>query len=163
STNRSDQSLNERMRYRYIGHCFYLRHAEDSKICLPSMKSIQGIVIRTEIFRNRLPSNGSFEHAAKRQTIDDSGLNSKSDDAARVLIHNHQHPVRPQDHGFTSKEIHTPQAVFRMAQEREPGRTIAIQSVMKRKNPTNHILIHRNAEGQIDLLGNTGTSPCRIP
>jgi hypothetical protein len=102
-----------------------------------------------------------IEHTAKRQTIDDSGLNPKSDDTARVLIHNHQHPVRPQDHGFTSKEIHTPKAVFRMAQEREPGRTIAIRrrSVMKRKNPTNNILDHSNAEGQGDLLGNTKTSP----
>jgi hypothetical protein len=51
-----------------------------------------------------------------------------------------------------------------MAQEGEPGRTIAIRrrSVMQRKNPTNYILIHRDAEGQGDLLGNARTSPCRI-
>jgi hypothetical protein len=36
------------------------------------------------------------------------------------------------------------------------------RSVVKRKNPTNHILIYRNAESQCDLLGNARTSPSRV-
>jgi len=54
---------------------------------------------------------------------------------------------------------HAPRAVFRVTQEREPGRTIVIRhrSVIEGENPTNYILTY--AEGQGDLLGDTGTSP----
>jgi hypothetical protein len=45
---------------------------------------------------------------AKRITIDSSGMNSKSNDPSRVLIHHHQHSIGPQRHGFASKEVETP-------------------------------------------------------
>jgi hypothetical protein len=51
----SNQALDEGMRYWHIGHCFDLRNAKDSKVRLPLMESIQSIMIRTQIFRNRLP------------------------------------------------------------------------------------------------------------
>jgi hypothetical protein len=95
ATNGSNQSLDERMRYWHIGHCFDLRNAKDSKVRLSLMESIQRIMIRTQIFRNRLPSNRSMEHAAKSPTIHDPDVNSESDNAPSVLIHDHQHLVGP--------------------------------------------------------------------
>src|SRR6185436_14189118 len=95
ATNGSNQSLDEWMRNGHIGHCFDLRNAEDSKVRLPLMESIQRVMIRTQIFRNRLSSNRSMEHAAKCPTIHDPAVNSESDNAPSVLIHDHQHPVGP--------------------------------------------------------------------
>jgi hypothetical protein len=50
------------------------------------------------LFRHRLPSNRSIEHPTQCLPIDDAGVNSESNDAPRVLIHNDQYPVRPQGH-----------------------------------------------------------------
>src|SRR5205823_2587670 len=128
------------------------------------MKSIQRIVIRTQIFVCSLTSNRLLKHPAKGYTVNDSSLNSKSDNPATVLVHHYQHPVRPQYHGFASQEIHTPKAVFHIAEECQPRRTPSIEhrSVMHGQDSTNRILINRNAEGQGDLLGNPRTAPRRI-
>jgi hypothetical protein len=54
------------------------------------MKPIQRIVIAAEVLRKgRHPSNGLLEHATKRFTIHNAGMDSKSDDPAGVLIHHH--------------------------------------------------------------------------
>ena len=84
------------------------------------MIPIQRIVVGTQIFLNRRTSNRLLEHAAERFTIDDSGLNSKSNDPPRVLIHHQQYPMCPQSDRFASKQIETPESVFHVAQERQP-------------------------------------------
>ena len=68
------------------------------------MIPIERIVIGTQIFRNGHNLNRLFEHPTKPISVDDSGLNSKSDDPSRELIHYHQHPIRPQPRRFTSKQ-----------------------------------------------------------
>ena len=90
------------------------------------MKSIQRIGIRAEIFRDRLASNRTIEHATECPAIDDSGVNSESDDAPSVLVHHDQHPVRPQCGRFTSEQIDAVKAVLGVTDEGEPGRTAAI-------------------------------------
>ncbi len=92
----ADQSLHEGMRKRHIRHRFDLLHLEDPKVRLPLMKSIQWIVIGTHIFRRRLSMDRSNEHPTERNTINDAGLNSESNNATSVLVHHHQHPVCPQ-------------------------------------------------------------------
>ena len=121
-------------------------------------------MIGTQIFRNRLPSNRSIEHPTQCLSIDDAGVNAESDNAASVLIHNDQYPVRPQRHRFTSEQINTMKAIFRVTDKGEPGRSGAISRgmVVRSKNPPDHILIYTSAKGQIDLLGNARTSPSRI-
>jgi len=54
---------------------------------LPLMKPVQRIVIRTQIFRKVVTSDRLLEHATKRQTIDDSGLNPKSDNSAGIGLY----------------------------------------------------------------------------
>src|SRR5262249_42890769 len=122
SANGSDQSFNERMRERNERYRFDFRHTEDSQVRLPLMESIQWIMIRTEILRNCLPSNRSIEPATECRSVDDASMNSESDDAPSVLIHNDQHPVRPQGHRFTSEQINAVKAIFRVTDEGEPGR-----------------------------------------
>jgi hypothetical protein len=56
------------------------------------MKPIQRIVIRTEILGRAFTENGLLEHSAERHTINDTGLNSKTDDSARVLIQDDKYP-----------------------------------------------------------------------
>src|SRR5262249_40091409 len=123
SANGSDQSFNERMRERNERYRFDFRHTQDSQVRLPLMESIQRIMIRTEIFRNWLPSNRSIEHATEYPSVDDASMNSESNDDPTVLIHNHRRPVRPQDHRFTSEQINAVKAIFRVTDEGEPGRS----------------------------------------
>ena len=83
-------------------------------------------MIRTQIFRKRSQSYSSIKHATEGRAIDDSGVNSESDDAPSVLIHNDQHPVRAQCHRFTSEQIDAVKAVFRVTDEGEPGRSATV-------------------------------------
>jgi transposase len=64
--------------------------------------------------------NGSVEHAADVGTIDRPTMHAESDEATRVLVHDHEHPVAPEHDGLASKEIHAPQAVSRVSDERQP-------------------------------------------
>src|SRR5262245_23010715 len=121
-------------------------------------------MIRTQIFRDRLPSDRSIEHATECPAIDDPSVNSESDDAPSVLVHNDQYPVRPQSHRLTSEQINAMKTIFRVTDEGQPGRSAAAcrRMVMGGKNPPDHILINRYSESQLDLCGNTRTSPSRI-
>ena len=86
----SNQSLDEWMRPWDIWNSFNFRNAQDSEVCLPLMKPIQRVVIGTEIFWKTCTSNGFLKHPTKRQAINNATLDPKSDDSARVLIHNDQ-------------------------------------------------------------------------
>src|SRR5215470_10414262 len=109
-------------------------------------------MIRTQIFRNRLPSHCSIEHPTQCAPIHDSCMNSESDNPPSVVIHHHQHPVSTQCHRFTSEQIEAVQTVFRVADEAEPRRPATVGSwmVMRCENPADDILINRDAECQSD-------------
>src|SRR5713226_8513305 len=47
-------------------------------------------------------------------------MHADSDEATGELVHDHEHPVAPEHDGLASKEIHTPQAVSRVSDERQP-------------------------------------------
>jgi hypothetical protein len=76
-----------------------------------------------------LPSNGTVEHPTECGTIDGAGMDAEANDPARVLIHDHKDPVGPQRSRFAPEQIHAPEAVFRVPQESQPGRTIRVQSM----------------------------------
>ena len=159
-----DQSLDEWMRQRNVRNRFDFCHVQDSQVCLPLMKPVKRIVIRTELPRETRTPYRFLKHPTKRHPIHDSTLDSESDDPPRVLVHHDQYPVRPQRYRFTSEQVNAVKAVFRVTNEGEPGRSITVRRrmVMRGENTTHDILINTNAEGQIDLLGNARTSPCRI-
>ena len=75
---------------------FWFRDAEDSKVGFPLVKPVQRIMIRTQISWNRGDgSNGLLEHPTQGVTVDDTGVDAEADNPARVVVHDHQHPMRP--------------------------------------------------------------------
>ena len=64
----------------------------------------------------------SIEHAAQPPAIHGAAVHAKAHDATGALVHHHEHPVGAQDGRFAPKQIETPQTVFRMTEDREPGR-----------------------------------------
>jgi len=58
----------------------------------------------------------------------------------------------------------TPEAVFHVAQESQPGRTTGVLSgqVVMGENPSNHVFVDLNVERQGHLLCDSRTTPVRI-
>jgi hypothetical protein len=130
------------------------------------MESIQGIIVGAEVLGHlELPSDGAVEHATECDIIDRAGMDAEPYDPTRVLIHDDQHPVRTQRCRLAPEQVHTPEAVFHVAEERQPGWASRIQfrPVMNVEDAANHILVDCNAESQPDLLGDAGTTSVEIP
>jgi len=97
--------------------------------------------------------------------IDRTGMDAEANDPARVLIHNDQDPVGPQRGRLAAEQIHTPEAVFHVTQQREPGGPSGArlrQNVMG-ENPPHHVFVDWDVEGQGDLFSDSRTAPARIP
>jgi hypothetical protein len=111
------------------------------------------------------PANGSVEHAAECDPIDRACMDAEPDDPARVLIHNDEDPVGAQRGRLAAEQIHTPEAVFHVAEESQPGGPTGALSrpVVMGENPSNHVLVEGEVEGQGDLLGDSRTTPAGIP
>ncbi len=70
----------------------------------------------------------------------------------------------PQRCRLAPEQIHAPETVFHVAQERQPGRTIGVLSrpVVTGENPANHVFVDLDVERQGDLLCNPRTAPVGI-
>ena len=84
---------------------------------MPLVKPIQRVVIRTEVFGKSGAPDRLPEHPTKCHTIDDAGLNSKTDDPSGELIHDYEDPIRAQCNGFATDQINAPQTVLHVANE----------------------------------------------
>ena len=111
-----------------------------------------------------MPSKGAVEHATECDTIDGPGMDAEPNDPARVLIHDDQDPVSPQRGRLAAEQIDTPEAVFHVAQERQPRGTPGGLSwpVVLGENPSNHVLVDGDVERQGQLLGDSRTAPVGI-
>ncbi len=70
-------------------------------------------IVGAQVLRQpAMPPNGAVEHPTECDTIDRSRMDAEPNDAARVLIHDHQDPVRPQRGRLAPEQIHTPETVF---------------------------------------------------
>ena len=78
-------------------------------------------------------------------------MHAEPNDPARVLIHDHEDPMGPQRCRLAPEQIHAPETVFHVAQERQPGRTIGVLSrpVVTGENPANHVFVDLEMERQI--------------
>jgi len=129
------------------------------------MEPIERIIVGAQVLRQpAMPSNGAVEHPTEGDTIDLSRMDAEANDAARVLIHDDQDPVGPQRCRLALEQIHAPQAVFDVAQERQPGGAIGVLSrpVVMSENPSNHVFVDWDVERQSDLLGDSRTAPIGI-
>ena len=70
-----------------------------------------------------------------------------------------------QDGRFAAKQIETPQTVFRVTEDGEPGwsKRVRCGTVPNGENATHDVLVEGNAEGQGDLLSDPRTTPSWIP
>ena len=139
SPNRADQSFDKWMGQRHIGNRLHLDHAQDTKVGLPLVKSVERIVIGSEALRHRTPSNGVVKHAAQRNAVDDSSMDTKAHDPPSILIHHHQNPMGSQEvRRPFSRSIENRQLV--LDQERfghHRTQTAGTQKPSKRRNEVN--------------------------
>jgi hypothetical protein len=126
-------------------------HLQYPQIGLPLVEPIERIIVGAKVLRHpALPSHGAIEHPAECDTIDRARMDAEPNDAARKLIHDHQHPVRPQCGRLAPEQIHTPETVFHVAQESQPGGTTGVLSrqVVMGENPSNHVFVDFDLERQ---------------
>jgi hypothetical protein len=79
------------------------------------------IVIGTEMSGNALPVNRRVQHPADVGPGDGPAMDAGANEAARELIHDDEYPVAAEHDRLAANEIHAPEAVWRMADERQPG------------------------------------------
>src|SRR4030095_16619648 len=92
---------------------------QNPKVCPPPVRLKQRIVVGNEMARCALTMYGGVEHAAEVGASDRTAMHADSDEATRELVHDHEHPVAPEHDGLASKEVHAPQAVCGVANERQ--------------------------------------------
>src|SRR5436853_4139595 len=91
-------------------------------------------------------------------------MDAESNNPARILIHDDQDPAGPQRSRLAPEEINTPEAVFHVAPEGQPGRTIGVLSplVVTGENPANHVFVDLDLKRQGNLLSDSRTAPVGI-
>src|SRR5580704_629418 len=111
-----------------------------------------------------MPSNGAVEHPTECDTIDRARMDAEANDPSRVLIHDDPDPVGPQRGRLAPEQIHTPEAVFHVAQKSQPGGTTGVLSrqVVMGENPSNHVFVDLNVERQGNLSCDSRTAPVGI-
>jgi hypothetical protein len=72
------------------------------------MESIQRIMVGAEVFGRTLSANRPLKHPAQRDAVNDSAVDTKSNDATRELIHHDENPVCIQSRRFASEQVTTP-------------------------------------------------------
>src|SRR6516162_4470804 len=140
-------------------------HLQNPQIGLPLVEPIERIIVGAQILRQpAMPSKGAVEHATECDTIDRARMDAEPKDAARILIHDDQDPVGPQRGRLAPEQIDTPEAVFHVAQESQPGGTPGGLSwpVVMGENPSNYVLVDWEVERQGDLLCDSRTAPVGI-
>jgi len=161
----ADEPFHEGMGQGNVGDGLDFCHLQNPQIGLPLVEPIERIVVRAQVVRQpAMPSNGAVEHATECDTIDRARLDAEPNDPAGVLIHDDQDPVGPQRGRLTPEQIDAPEAVFHVAQERQPGGTTGGLSrpVVMGENPSNHVLVDGDVERQGHLLCDSRTAPVGI-
>src|SRR5260370_35291038 len=108
-SNGANEPFHEGMRQGNVGDSLDFCHLQDPQIGLPWVELIERIMVGAEVlWQPALTSNGAVKHATESDPIDRAGMDAETNDPSRVLIHNHQDPVRPQGYRLPPEQIHTP-------------------------------------------------------
>ena len=160
----ADESLDERMRNRQIGHSLYFGYLEYSKVSLPLMKSEQRIMIAADVFWRAGTTDRTVEHPAERWSIDGPCVYATANDSTCVLIHYDEHPMALENEGFTTEQIDAPQAVLCMTEYCQPGRPVCagIGTIATCQYSPYYVLINLDAEDKTKLLCDSAAAPARI-
>jgi hypothetical protein len=115
----SNEPFHEGMRYGDVGHCGHGFYLKDSQVCFPLKELKERVVVETEALGRSTSSHGFIEHSAECGSIDGDGLDSKPDDASRILVH-HQNPMSFQSDRFSPKQVQAPETILGVAQNCKP-------------------------------------------
>ena len=137
---------------------------QNPKVRRPTVRLEQRIMIGTEMSRCALTMNGGVEHAAEAGAVDGPAMHAETDDATRELVHDHEHPVAPEHDGLASKEVHAPQAVCRVSDERQPRGPGAARggAIVFRQHAVHDVLVDVDPERVRDDARNPWTAEPRI-
>ena len=129
----------------------------------PPVKAEKRIVIGTEVSRFALRGGCGIEHSAADRPSMHVG-HAKAGDTTGEDVHDQQHPMAAQDDRFNAKQIDTPDAVFCLNDDGQPGRTIGIRlgSRVYGEHASHDNFVDLNAKGVSDLLGDADTTELRI-
>src|SRR6266849_935679 len=137
---------------------------QNPKVRRPPVRLEQRIMIGAELSRCAPTMNGGVEHATEVGAIDRTTLDADSDEATRELVHDHEYPLAPEHDGLTSKEIHAPQAVSRVSDERQPRGARAARggAIVFRQHAVYDVFVDVNPERVRDDARNPRTAEPRI-
>src|SRR2546426_7128874 len=137
---------------------------QNPKVRRPTVCFEQRIMIGTEMSRCAPSMNGAVEHAAEVGAIDGTTVHADSDEATGELVHDHEHPVAPEHDGLASKEVHAPQAVGRVSDERQPRGPGAARggAIVFRQHAIHDVLVDVDPERVRDDTRNPWTPEPRI-
>ena len=76
---RANQPFDGRMRDRDVGHRFYFLDVEYPQVGKPAVKPKQGIVVGTEVFRQRLSGHGTVKHSAYAHAVNGCRSHAEAD------------------------------------------------------------------------------------
>jgi hypothetical protein len=94
---------------------------------------------------------------------------AKPNDSTSEDVHDQHHPVAAQEYRFNAEQIDTPDAVPRVSDQGEPGRSIGtrLRSKVYGKHATHDIFVDFDAKGGSCRLNlkkrNFGEFPCSFP
>src|SRR5712691_12928900 len=137
---------------------------ENPEVCVPTVRLEERIMIGAEMPRCVLTMDGGVEHAADVGAIDGTTVHADSDEATGELVHDHEHPVAPEHDGLASKEVHAPQAVSRVSDERQPRGPGSARggAIVFRQHAVHDVLVDVDAKRARDDAGNPRTAEPRI-
>ena len=102
-SDRAGQPFDKRVRARYKRDGLDFLDREHAQIGPPAMEAEQRVVVRTEMFRERLAGYGVVEHSTDRHAVDVSPVHAAADDPACEQIHDYRDPVALEQDGFASE------------------------------------------------------------
>ena len=164
SPRRSDQALHEGVGPGHMRHGLDCVDLQNPQVRRPPVRLEQRIMIGAEMARGAPTMHGGVEHAAEVGASDRTAVHADADEAARALVHDHEHPVAPEHDGLASKEVHTPQAVCRVADERQPRGPGSARdgAIVCRQHAAHDVLIDVGPERSRDDARNPWTAEPRI-
>src|SRR5262249_17860082 len=164
SPHRPYQALDEWVGQRHMRHRLDFVDLENPEVRPPTVRLEERVVIGTEMSRVALTMDGGVEHPAHVCARDYPAVHADADEATRKLVHDHEHPVGLEHDGFAAKEVHTPQAIGGVSDERQPRRSAPARcrTIVFGQDAVHDVLIDVDAERARDDVRNPWTAKSRI-
>ena len=129
------------------------------------MRLEQRIMIGTEIPRHTLTVDGGVEHAAQVDARDGSRVHADTHQTTGEVIHDHEHPIRPQHERFAAKQVDAPEAIGGVSDDRQPRRAGPVGGgpIVLGEHATHDVLVNVHAEGARDDVRDPWAAKPGIP